>query len=770
MVTRVTENTQQLRPANLPAVQAGNFDSSAIAQGGESLGRSLQQAASNLNDIQTIHDEAAVRKADAEDVQQISKIRAEALTSQGLDADVVTRTALAQMENIRKDRLASLKTPRQRHLYDQVFNQRKATIIGDFTTHAVKETVTARKEASAARADSYRNAAIDSYDSPQAFKDNVATAVGELDNIWAGADPKVKEQKKLELVSSIHASVIEKLAANPDNVEAAEKWRRDHSEEILPETETKLAKLLNPGLQENQTLADVGMVMHGGAAPTGDPAAPADPLAPKPDAPKPAKGFEPAPISNDPIKAVLRGVGRVSSGFHDSRDGGKRQHNAVDIAAPAGTPIHPPMSGQVIKSWFDSEHGGGWSLLIKHPNGYVTGYAHMKSQSPFSAGDTVDRDTVIGGVGNTGSGSHGNHLHYTVREAGAKVDPETVMWTGGKTPATDKASGTAPVDMASVSWKEGELPVYSAEKPQLAQMLQRAHTVATQQGWGPQRYERVVSEIRRQAGINESLYNKAQDDRYNTAADALATAEQNGTPITNVGDIPGFGLLEGPHKITILNAVQANKKAQETGASIPANGPTFLDLLEGSATDPQSFAQIDLRTVPDITPGERARLTGVQSKLRVEGTNGTFAASHSRIYTMIDRYAAPADYATGQKATDTDRRKRTLLFDSVREQVNQRQNKLGRELTDDELEALVKSQTVAMVRHTPALFGTERTESIPRYLAERTPRKEGERRTVAIPKTDHDQIIAAWKRANGGAMPSEGTITAIYLRRMAQGL
>ena len=770
MVTRVTENTQQLRPANLPAVQAGNFDSSAIAQGGESLGRSIQQAAGDLNDIQTIHDEAAVRTADAEDVQQITKIRAEALSSQGLDADVVTRTALAQMEEIRKTRLASLKTPRQRHLYDQVFNQRKATIIGDFTSHAVKETVTARKEASAARADSYRNAAIDSYDSPEAFRDNVATAVGELDNIWAGADPKVKEQKKQALVSSIHEAVVEKLAANPDNVEAAEKWRRDHSEEILPETETKLAKLLNPGLQENQTLADVGMVMGGGAAPAGDPAAPVDDLAPKPDVPKPAKGFEPPPISDNPVKAVLRGVGRVSSGFHASRDGGKRQHNAVDIAAPAGTPIYPPMSGQVVKSWFDSEHGGGWSLLIKHPNGYVTGYAHMKSQSPFTAGDTVDRDTVVGGVGNTGSGSHGNHLHYTVRKAGAKVDPQTVMWTGGQNPATDKASGEAPIDMASVSWKEGDLPVYSAEKPQLAQMLQRAHTVATQQGWGPQRYERVVSEIRRQAGINETLYNKAQDDRYNAAADALAKAEEAGTPLTSVADIPGFGLLEGPHKLTILNAVQANKKAAEEGKGVPANGPTFLDLLEGSATDPQSFAQIDLRTVPDITPGERARLIGVQSKLRAEGANGKLAAVHSRIFSMVNRFSPQAGFKTGQGMTDADKRKRILLFDSVREQVNQRQAALKRDLTDDELEALVKSQTVAMVRHIPGRLFGESKVAVPRYIAEHTPRKEGERRTIEIPKKDHDEIIAAWKRANGGAMPNEGTITAIYLRRMAQGL
>lgn len=102
----------------------------------------------------------------------------------------------------------------------------------------------------------------------------------------------------------------------------------------------------------------------------------------------------------------LNGAGRLSQGIHG--------HNGVDFSAPSGTPIYAAASGSVttVKS------GGGWNsgygnyVVISHPNGSSTLYAHMSSVA--ISGGSVSKGQLIGYVGNTGQAT-GNHLHFEVR-------------------------------------------------------------------------------------------------------------------------------------------------------------------------------------------------------------------------------------------------------------------------------------------------------------------------------------------------------------------
>jgi len=92
-------------------------------------------------------------------------------------------------------------------------------------------------------------------------------------------------------------------------------------------------------------------------------------------------------------------------------------YNAVDLAAPNGTPILASASGTVIVSKNNGGYNGGYGnyVVIAHPNGTQTLYAHMSKDIVFS-NQSVVQGQVIGYVGSTGR-STGAHVHFEVRGA-----------------------------------------------------------------------------------------------------------------------------------------------------------------------------------------------------------------------------------------------------------------------------------------------------------------------------------------------------------------
>lgn len=113
--------------------------------------------------------------------------------------------------------------------------------------------------------------------------------------------------------------------------------------------------------------------------------------------------------------------GNGSAGFVNPLPGSVRSqgihgYNGVDLAAPAGTPIRAAQGGEVIVARSSGWNGGyGLYIVVKHPNGTQTLYAHLSSLA-VAAGNSVVSGQTIGAVGNTGR-STGNHLHFEVRGA-----------------------------------------------------------------------------------------------------------------------------------------------------------------------------------------------------------------------------------------------------------------------------------------------------------------------------------------------------------------
>ncbi|WDA59540.1 M23 family metallopeptidase [Deinococcus aquaticus] len=101
----------------------------------------------------------------------------------------------------------------------------------------------------------------------------------------------------------------------------------------------------------------------------------------------------------------------VSSGYGPRVLGGVREdHWGVDIVAPVGTPVRAARSGRVLESRPDFDRGWGWTVVLEHPDGWITRYAHL-SANLVQKGELVVRGQPVGRVGNTGR-STGPHLHF----------------------------------------------------------------------------------------------------------------------------------------------------------------------------------------------------------------------------------------------------------------------------------------------------------------------------------------------------------------------
>ena len=99
-------------------------------------------------------------------------------------------------------------------------------------------------------------------------------------------------------------------------------------------------------------------------------------------------------------------------------------HNGIDLKAPVGTPLKAPADSTVEKKY--SNATGGNQVILIHPNGYKTGYAHLQDIY-VEVGDKFKAGDIFATTGNTGA-STGAHLHFTVRKDNKIIDPETVSF------------------------------------------------------------------------------------------------------------------------------------------------------------------------------------------------------------------------------------------------------------------------------------------------------------------------------------------------------
>lgn len=110
-------------------------------------------------------------------------------------------------------------------------------------------------------------------------------------------------------------------------------------------------------------------------------------------------------------------VSAMKGQFGDTRDGGARGHEAVDILAPRNTPVHAVEDGTIARL-FLSKPGGITIYQFDEDARFCYYYAHLERYAPgLKEGQRVERGELLGYVGTTGNAPKDTpHLHFAIFE------------------------------------------------------------------------------------------------------------------------------------------------------------------------------------------------------------------------------------------------------------------------------------------------------------------------------------------------------------------
>lgn len=151
--------------------------------------------------------------------------------------------------------------------------------------------------------------------------------------------------------------------------------------------------------------------------------------------PRPQIGPEPSAPARGTTRLLIPVAGAGPDDLVDTYTAARsngRSHDAIDIAAPRGTPVIAVAPGTVMKL-FDSEQGGITLYQLAPDRRTVYYYAHLNAYAAgIEEGMRLTPGDTIGYVGDTGNAGAGNfHLHF---EVGTTEDPEQYWGTEPENP------------------------------------------------------------------------------------------------------------------------------------------------------------------------------------------------------------------------------------------------------------------------------------------------------------------------------------------------
>ena len=107
-----------------------------------------------------------------------------------------------------------------------------------------------------------------------------------------------------------------------------------------------------------------------------------------------------------------------------------RVHNGIDYAAEEGAKVCAAADGTVY-TVYESDTMG-WTVVLRHENGYTTTYSSLDPAVAVKAGDAVTAGQQIGSVGETAllETAIGSHVHFSVSYNDEPMDPTAFLANG----------------------------------------------------------------------------------------------------------------------------------------------------------------------------------------------------------------------------------------------------------------------------------------------------------------------------------------------------
>jgi murein DD-endopeptidase MepM/ murein hydrolase activator NlpD len=199
----------------------------------------------------------------------------------------------------------------------------------------------------------------------------------------AGAKPKAKPQPKVANAEPAEASAPEKRAAKTEKREQPQVAANDPPVDHAPVGERKVDR--------SMTTAAI----------------------------PPAQEVKVSDAAHPEFRWPARG--RIIQGFSNGGNDG------INIAVPEGTQVKAAEAGVVAYAGNELK-GYGNLVLIRHPNGFVTAYAH-NGDITVKRGDQVTRGQTIAKSGQTGNVAS-PQLHFELRKGSTPVDPTGYLAAG----------------------------------------------------------------------------------------------------------------------------------------------------------------------------------------------------------------------------------------------------------------------------------------------------------------------------------------------------
>lgn len=723
-----TQNRVQLRPVTDAKLEAQDFGQEKIGRGLAGFGQNLTQVAQDWDDINAIHNEAAVKETDNGALAKELALIREIESLKGKDALLANERYAERMDAIRKDALSKLTNDRQKRMFTDVFDRRAISNNDRVSRFATKVTFDYNIAATEGQIDTHIARAADVYDEadPSEFDASVLTIINATKQRGAlkGNDDDMTKADVEKFVGSAYAAVVERIAV--EDAIKARKFIDAHAGKLPADVETKLRVRLQPAWLEMRA-EEVADAAIAGVADLGLNSAVEDVTAAEGVKPDPAKTEENLKINQWPLRDY--GKSRVKGGqFGAPRDGGTRAHGGLDYPAPSGTPVLPRLRGKVIEVDTVGKTDAGFYVKVKYADGHVGSYSHLRNIN-VNPGDDVDTDTVIGGVGGTGKGgksAYGSHLHEVIRGPDGKaINPENYKPKGVLADPAQQGYGPK-YDGNTVDIKAAYALIEKQYQQGDISLALRKEAMRA-----------IDDRARREDVVKDREYDAARDQ----AAEAIVgILESGGTLLDPAKQIPNWADQHPDFKIQLLGQAQSNIAARDAAAKAAAVEGSFehyLTVLGMANTAPSDFLALDLTEYKDrYSKAQYQRLVEIQTQYRQQGTyRPELAPSLSRVNGLLAPFFKEADIDAKEAARDprsVAAKRKTYLTDLVLSEIDARQQ-AGRKMSDSEIIVeIVRPQLRRVVSETPWLFTTRKTE-MPWYEAERTS-KPGERPVSLLPQ------------------------------------